>query len=334
MNKIILITNSRFNYEFPSNHHKWINIQNDYFTNILYPLLRSELTSNDIIILMGNTFENSHTIPPEIIEQYIIFLKELSSISKVMILNGNKDITRSNKKTHSLNSLSSLVNDVTIVNNIIHIDNVTILPPKFTSKDLQSNPASIISNILISNNDQKIITHPIFNNYTLKFTPHNIQDVDNIIALKSLLQMSSSEESNNIGIHLINTLTLEHKLIENLRSPRYSTVHINTSDDIDLLNDNKHTNHINLIISSELLNMDRSAKRKMGFIINEKKFNKISYTTIETTEPDKVENRKVNPADSFDSIIRNEILNINNIDTNMLLEEYENVYRLLKTKKE
>lgn len=335
MSKIALLGNLRFNFGYPTSHHKWIEIQNDYFNNILYPSLRAELSNNDYIVVTGNTFENVHALPPEIIDHYINFLKTISQISEVYIINGTKDFNKSNNNTHSLEALNNLVGNITTIKSITHVGNMTFLPLQFTLKELQSNPPKSDSNILFSNKQSKMLEHNLFRNYSLKFTSILPIETENAIAIDNIIQMDQNDQGQNAGIKIIDTDTMNVMHIENHRSPKYITLNINSIEDIDALEADNTKNHINLIISNDLLRGNRSAKRRMDILLNERKFNKISHILSEVVEDvNELPKAKIDPSTPFDTLIREEIKNNTTMDAELLLKEYDNVYRILKTKKE
>lgn len=335
MAKIALLGNLRFNFGYPVSHHKWIEIQNDYFTNILYPILTTEFTKqNDIIIISGNTFENIHTLPPETIEHYITFLKHLSQIGEVHIINSTSDFNKTNNNSYSLNSMSELIDGVFINRTIKHIGDITLLPLQFTLKDLQANKPLVESKVLISNKKSKMLEHQLLNGYQMKFTTALPIESQNVSLITNLIQMNVNDQFQKTGFKIIDTESMNINFIENHRSPKYTTVTINTIEDIDAIEADLSKNHISLVISNDLIKGNRSAKRRIEILLNERKFNKVSHILSEVEEKVELPKTVIDPSTPFDTLIRDEIKNNTTINVELLLQEYDNVYRILKTKKE
>jgi hypothetical protein len=336
MHKIALIGNVRFNYGYPTNHNKWIDIQNDYFTNALYPTLVSELKQDDYIILMGNTFELSHAIPMETIEHYTKLLVNLSAIAQVLIINGQNDITNSNGTKQSLNYLSNQIKNVKTIDSIEHIDNITLLPLSFNKLDLSNNLPLSTSNVLISNKKSSIIQHDIFKNYQIKLTSIHHPTDDIIRTIGNCIQMNEVELNDIVGIQILDTQTLKLKPFLNLRSPIFTTIKLNSEDDITKLEKNKSKNHINLIIDANLIRSNRSFKRRIDIMLSKHIYNRVSYINIQEVTKDVEILDTVDPNLSYDTIIRNYIDRYpsDNETKNLLASEYEKVFRILNKKNE
>ena len=106
MSKILLIGDSHLGMSYPNNYQKWLSVSIDYFNNFLIPLIENEMNKNDIVIHLGDLFDNRNLIPIDVLNHAQCFLEKISKICPVHILVGNHDMFH--KSRGDVNSINIL----------------------------------------------------------------------------------------------------------------------------------------------------------------------------------------------------------------------------------
>ena len=67
MSKILLIGDTHLGLGYPNSVDKWFKVHQEYFQDFLLPLLKKELTKDDIIVHLGDLFDNRSVVPINIL---------------------------------------------------------------------------------------------------------------------------------------------------------------------------------------------------------------------------------------------------------------------------
>ena len=67
MSRIFMIGDTHLGLGYPNKYDKWNNIHKNYFDNFLIPYLTSNIKKGDIIIHMGDLFDNRSVIPLDLL---------------------------------------------------------------------------------------------------------------------------------------------------------------------------------------------------------------------------------------------------------------------------
>lgn len=111
--KIWLIADTHFGYK--GDDEEWLNDYIGYFEDVVIPLMKKEVKPGDIMIHLGDVFDNRSTIGLNTIYRTIKLFEEFSEIFKdIRITVGNHDIMK--KST----------NDITSINMLKHIPHVKV----------------------------------------------------------------------------------------------------------------------------------------------------------------------------------------------------------------
>ena len=103
MSKIFLIGDIHIGLGYPNNAEKWSKIHKDYFSNFLIPLLKKEIKEGDIIIGLGDFFDNRNIIPIDLLNYGTDIVEKISGIAPFHIIIGNHDLW--SKSTSEINSV-------------------------------------------------------------------------------------------------------------------------------------------------------------------------------------------------------------------------------------
>ena len=103
MSKIFLIGDVHIGLGYPNNSDKWFRIHKDYFDNFLLPLLKKEVKDGDIIISLGDFFDNRNIIPIDLMNYGTDIVERISKIAPLHMVIGNHDLW--SKSASEINSI-------------------------------------------------------------------------------------------------------------------------------------------------------------------------------------------------------------------------------------
>ena len=110
-----LFLTSDWHFGCRSNSKEWLSIQRDYFYEIFIPFLKSKYQPGDVVLHLGDVYDNRQSIEQQINDVVIDIVEEISKIMPMYIIAGNHDIYRKNS------------NNITSLKNLKFIPNVTVL---------------------------------------------------------------------------------------------------------------------------------------------------------------------------------------------------------------
>ena len=87
-NKIYLIGDVHLSLGFPNNADKWFKTHKQYFESFLIPLLKEKVKPGDIIVQLGDLFDNRNIIPIHHLNYALYIVEEISRIAKQKTLIG------------------------------------------------------------------------------------------------------------------------------------------------------------------------------------------------------------------------------------------------------
>ena len=119
MSKIFLIGDTHIGLGYPNNADKWFKVHREYFSDFLIPLLKSRVEPGDIIVHLGDLFDNRNVIPINLMNYTLDIVEEISKIAPFHIIIGNHDLY--SKSTGEINSVRPFK----------HIDNIFIYDMMF-----------------------------------------------------------------------------------------------------------------------------------------------------------------------------------------------------------
>jgi DNA repair exonuclease SbcCD nuclease subunit len=300
MSKILLIGDVHLGMSYPNNYNKWFGVAKEYFKDFLIPFVKKNLCKDDIIVQLGDLFDNRNYIPIDILNYGQSILEELSDICKVHVLVGNHDMH--NKSDGELNSLKAFrhIPNVFIYEKPQKIEfcGKTILMLPYYEKRLEQievlrkytgcdylfchsdlNGAKMHLTSAAHRNMDKI-DETDFTGYKNVKTGHiHIrQTIGNITFVGSIFQMDRNDLGDQKGIYLIDTKSDKEIFIENKISPvfrKFKVVDEKSVDELDKLMGSK--DYIDLSISNTLLISNRKLRRKLEIMLENGNFASVEY---------------------------------------------------------
>jgi calcineurin-like phosphoesterase family protein len=311
MSKIFLIGDTHIGLGYPNNADKWFKVHREYFSDFLMPLLKSRVEPGDIIVHLGDLFDNRNVIPINLMNYTLDIVEEISKIAPFHIIIGNHDLY--SKSTGEINSVRPFK----------HIDNIFIYdkPTKIEFEGIGILMVPYIDNrkeqisIINNNKDCKyLFCHSDLNGAKLHMTSaghrnadkidiedfkdfrkvysghyHIVQRDQNFTFVGSIFQMDRNDYKDQKGIFIIDVENEEEEFVENKVSPvfrKYNVISETDVDGLDALRNSK--DYIDLSISNNLLISNRKLRRKLEVLLENSGFSSVDYIDDIVTKVDEV----------------------------------------------
>ena len=321
MSKIFLIGDTHIGLGYPNNADKWFKVHREYFSDFLMPLLKSRVEPGDIIVHLGDLFDNRNVIPINLMNYTLDIVEEISKIAPFHIIIGNHDLY--SKSTGEINSVRPFK----------HIDNIFIYdkPTKIEFEGVGILMVPYIDNrkeqisIINNNKDCKyLFCHSDLNGAKLHMTSaghrnadkidiedfkyfrkvysghyHIVQRDQNFTFVGSIFQMDRNDYKDQKGIFIIDVENEEEEFVENKVSPvfrKYNVISETDVDGLDALRNSK--DYIDLSISNNLLISNRKLRRKLEVLLENSGFSSVDYIDDIVTKVD--ESVDTTPDEEFD----------------------------------
>jgi len=232
---------------------EWQDISELYFTDYLIPLLKREYREGDILLQLGDIFDNRQSVNLRVQNLAIKYFEILGKILPIFVLAGNHDLY--NKRSNEISSLDCLkyIPNIKIYKEpeIVKFgkSECLIMPWRADhheeEKTLDQFPKakyvfchSELQGVQLNKKSVQLEgTRPAkFKNYLRVYTGHihYSQTVGNIHLVGNAYQMTRSDHGNTKGVHLLDLSTEQHVFFENKVTPEFCKININTIKDLTL----------------------------------------------------------------------------------------------------
>lgn len=342
MSKILLIGDSHLSLGFPNSVDKWFKIHQEYFQDFLLPLLKKELTSDDIIVHLGDLFDNRSVVPINILNFAQNVLEEMSKICPVHIIVGNHDLYT--KSTNDVNTvkLYKYIPNIYVYEEPTKIDfngkSILMMPWVEKKKDQISilkrfsgcdflfchsdlNGAKMhLTSVAHKNNDKIDVEE--FSGYKKVFSGHIhlFQRNKNFTFVGNIFEMDRNDRSNQKGIFILDIIDGSERFIENNISPKFKKVYVRNEDDILSLDSVSTKDFIDLVISNSLLINNRKLRRKLEIMLETGNFASVEYLDDILLESQKEEKTVVD--DITEEELDNGVIPSIQLDYTDIIKEY------------
>jgi DNA repair exonuclease SbcCD nuclease subunit len=299
MSKILIIGDTHLGLGYPNSVDKWFRVHKQYFEEFLLPLVKKELSKDDIIIHCGDLFDNRSVVPINILNYAQDLLEKLSKICTVHILIGNHDLYT--KATNEVNTvkLYKYIPNIKVYEEPTKIEfcgkSILMLPWVEKKKDQVEilkqfsgcdylfchsdlNGAKMHLTSVAHKNADKIDVEE-FSGYKNVYSGHIhiLQVTKNFTFVGNNFEMDRNDINNQKGIFILNVIEGTETFIKNEVSPRFKKVYIRTQDDIDSLESVSTKDYIDLYISNSLLINNRKLRRKLEMMLENGNFASVDY---------------------------------------------------------
>lgn len=315
MSKILVVGDIHLGLGYPNSVDKWFKVTQEYFQEFLLPLAKKELTQDDIIVLLGDLFDNRNIVPINILNYAQYILEELSKICPTHLIIGNHDLyTKSSNEVNTV-KLYKYIPNVFVYEEATKIEylgkSILMLPwverrndqiellKKFKSADYlfchsDLNGAKMHLTSVAQKNTDKIDVEE-FKKYKNVFSGHiHIQQVNkNFTFVGSIHEMDRNDRENQKGVFILDVIEGTETFIPNLISPKFKRVYVMNEGDIDSLDKVSTKDYIDLYISNSLLVSNRKLRRKLEILLETGNFASVEYVDdINTTDAETDEDIK------------------------------------------
>lgn len=345
MSKILLIGDTHLGLGYPNSVDKWFKVHQEYFQNFLLSLLKKELTKDDIIIHLGDLFDNRSVVPINILNYAQNLLEEMAKICPVHIIIGNHDLYT--KATNDINTvkLYKYIPNVTVYEEPTKIEfmgkSILMLPwvekrkdqidilKKFSGCDYlfchsDLNGAKMHLSSVAHKNLDKIDVEE-FSGYKKVFSGHiHINQVSkNFTFVGNLFEMDRNDLGNQKGIFIIDPIDESERFIKNDISPKFMKLYLRNEDDIDSLENVSTKDYIDLFISNSLLINNRKLRRKLESMLENGNFASVEYMDDITIRDEKIND--INSDDTsklIDESLHSDIIPTIQLEYTSMIKEY------------
>jgi len=283
-----------------NNLDKFLPMMEDTFDQFVIPYLRSHASEGDILIHLGDLFDNRTSIPILVLNKVERILKEISDILPIHILVGNHDLwNKGSNEVNSVRIFGYINSNITVYEKTTTLEflgkKIVLMPwvekrldmikeisenggdYLFCHSDL--NGCKMHLNSVAHRNPDKIDVES-FGGYTDVFSGHIhiTQKNSNFRFIGSLYQMDRNDMSDQKGITVLDLSNGDIHFEPNTFSPVFKKVSVRTEEDIESLDDLKDSkDYIDLLISNSLLIGNRKLRRKLENLLETGNFSSVEY---------------------------------------------------------
>lgn len=307
MSKIYMIGDTHISLGYPNSVDKWYKIHQEYFSKFLIPLLKERIEPDDIIIHLGDLFDNRNVIPINLLNYGMDVIEEISKISPLHIIVGNHDCW--SKSSDEINTIRPFrwIPNVHVYDKTTQIEynglKLCLMPYLekrleqirlinenkgcdylFCHSDLNGCRMHLTS---VGHRNSDKIDVVDFKSFKRVFSGHiHIRQVNtNFEFIGSNFQMDRNDYGDQKGITILDTNTGETEFIPNNISPVFKKVRVVNEDDViflETLKDSK--DYIDISISNNLLISNRKLRRKLEVMLEKSNFASVEYIDDITKE--------------------------------------------------
>ncbi len=300
MSKIYLIGDTHIGLGYPNSVDKWYKVHKEYFTEFLIPTLKKRIQPGDIIVHLGDLFDNRNVIPINLLNYGMDIVEELSKIAPIHIIIGNHDLW--SKSTSEINSIRPFryIPNVKIHDKVTKIEynGKKILMMPYIEKRLEQ-----IKFIDENRDCEYLFCHSDLNGCKMHLTSvahknsdkididnfsefkgvysghiHLVQSNKNFTFVGSVFQMDRNDYGDQKGIFVIDTDLETEEFIPNDVSPVFKKVRVIDEDGVEILETLKNSkDYIDIAISNNLLISNRKLRRKLEVILEKSNFASVEY---------------------------------------------------------
>ena len=307
MGKIFLIGDSHIGLGYPNSVDKWYKVHKEYFSEFLIPTLKKRVQPGDIIVHLGDLFDNRNVIPINLLNYGMDVVEEISKIAPLHIIIGNHDLW--SKSASEINSIRPFryIPNVTIYDKVstFEYSGKKILMMPYVEKRLEQ-----IKYISENKDCDYLFCHSDLNGCKMHLTSvahknsdkidienftgfeavysghiHLVQRNKNFTFVGSIFQMDRNDYGDQKGIFVIDTSDGSEEFIKNDVSPVFKKVRVVGEEDVELLETLKTSkDYIDIAISNNLLISNRKLRRKLEIVLEKSNFATVEYIDDITKE--------------------------------------------------
>lgn len=306
-----MIGDTHIGLGFPNKSDIWKKVHKDYFKSFLIPLLIREVQDGDIIIHLGDLFDNRNIIPIDSLNLCLDVVEEIAMIAPLHILVGNHDsYHKSSSEINTIRPFKWIPNvKIWERTGILNFCDKKILMMPFIEKKAEQ-----VKLIIDNRNCDYMFCHSDLSGARMHLTSvahknpdkidveefksfkgvysghiHILDRHKNFTFVGNIFQMDRADYGNDKGIFAIDVNSGKEFFWKNEVSPIFEKITITAEEDLEKLESANMHNWIDLFISNKLLISNRKLRRKLEGILQSGSFSSIGYIDdIEETQSEKI----------------------------------------------
>ena len=267
-----------------ANSQEWLEIQKDFFENLFIPTLKKNVKPGDILVQVGDTFDNRQSINIKVLNYAVEIFERLGEILPVHIIVGNHDIWA--KKSNEVSSIDSLkwIPNVQVYKEPRQFDwngrKVLLMPWRrdvdhevetladFPNSEIvfcHSEVSGLYLNEKVKNDHG---TRPsTYRKYTRVYSGHihYRQEKEKLLMVGTPYELTRSDRGNQKGFDLVDLDNMEETFFPNNISPKFLKYNITKLYDVPLGEFKREikNNFVDLFVPSKI-----AASNSLGQLIN------------------------------------------------------------------
>jgi DNA repair exonuclease SbcCD nuclease subunit len=296
--KIFLISDTHFGIH-PIKQDRWMNTQTTWVYNFLIPFLKKYTKEGDILVHLGDVYDNRSSINIKVLNQVVKIFTDLGEILPVHVLIGNHDMwAMSDTEINSIVSIKHIPNiNLYTKPTIINCGLKTVLMNPWTHGKsveldiLKKNKADYLftHSDLIGAKTQIYPTRPVnrnilelkdFKTFKKVYSGHiHInQVIGNFTFIGSPYHLDRNDMGDRKGIYVFNPDNEQEMFIENELSPQYKKLTIKEESDIKRIDyDDCNFNYTDLYVYTNLVIDNKKFRKELDELLTVVNFETITW---------------------------------------------------------
>jgi len=256
-----------------ANSLEWLDIQKDFFENYFIPTLEKHVKPGDVLVQVGDTFDNRQSINIKVLNYAVNLFERLGKILPVHVIVGNHDIWA--KKSNEITSIDSLK---WIPNVQIYIDcqtykwhnkKILLMPWRRDSDhEIETLADYTGTNIVFCHSEiaGAKLNHKVKNehgthanaykNFDRVYSGHihYRQEQGQALLVGTPYELTRSDRGNQKGFYMVDLETMKETFFENHTSPKFLRYNITQIYDMPLGKFKEHifNNFVDLFVPSNV----------------------------------------------------------------------------------
>ena len=256
-----------------ANSVEWLDIQKDFFENTFIPILKAQVQPGDVLVQVGDTFDNRQSINIKVLSYAVDLFERLGQILPCYVICGNHDIWA--KKSNDISSIDSLkwIPNVQVYKEPELLNwsgkNVLLMPwrrdaehetetlANYPQADIvycHSEVRGIYLNAKVKN--EHGTDSNIYDKYMRVYSGHIHfrQERGKLLMVGVPYQLTRSDRDNPKGFDMVNLETMEETFFENNASPKFLRYNIKALYDMPLgkFKEQIRNNFVDLFVPSQI----------------------------------------------------------------------------------
>jgi len=256
-----------------ANSVEWLNIQKDFFENLFLPTLKKHVQPGDVLVQVGDTFDNRQSINIKVLNYAVNLFERLGEILPTYVICGNHDIWA--KKSNEITSIDTLkwIPNVQVYTDCKTFNwsgrKVLLMPwRKDPDHEAETLAEYLDANIVFCHSEVSGVklnskvknehgTPPnSYDRYDRVYSGHihYRQEQGKLLLVGTPYELTRSDSGNVKGFYLSDLSTMEETFFENHVSPKFLKYNITQIYDMPLGHFKKHieNNFVDLYVPSKI----------------------------------------------------------------------------------